>query len=353
MGQSKLLTRPNRVRWLLFLAAASLPLLGPAPAALAADLRGEFSLRVFFDFYLAEASPEAKTTFGGLATASAREGTASLDLGLLELSREPSPWGFTLIVGAGDELDAIHAGEKSWARDGFRNVFQASANWKREKIQLEVGLFPSHIGFESALPHLNWNYTHSWTAMLSPFYQTGIKVAFATDEDTTLELHLLNGWQQIADQAGGLTGGFKIAHRLGRISASLGGLYGDEPSSAGEAPRSLYDLILQAEIRGGFAVAAEAYRGHQDGKSWEALAGWLHWQKGRQALTLRCERFDDSGAGISGTEQVLESASLTFTQKLRSQARLFLELRRDHSTAAFFAGERRQNLGLVALTIEL
>lgn len=329
--------------------------LASAPSR-AAEWQG-LHLSGFADLYATAArdAPDGRN-FGGLGTAATREGELALDLVGLELRKDAEPWGFTVVLAAGDELEAMHAAEEPSARDTFRNVYQASVAYKRGRMQVEAGLFPSHIGFESALPHLNWNYTHSWVATLSPFYQTGVKLIFTPDDKTTLELHALNGWQQIADLNDGKSFGVKLARQLGPLKATLNGIYGDEPTPAGDLPRELYDLILEAPLGPRFSAALETYRGRQqregsaDGE-WEATAAWLRWQAGRHAVALRGERFDDGDGAISGTAQRLESLTATWDAAVHESAKLRLELRRDRSSATFFkSGEpRRQELAVLAL----
>lgn len=337
--------------------AIFLTLLLPAGAAGAAEWNG-IEISGFIDLYVAVAEDQPTTgrNFAGLGTAATREGELALDLAGLELRKDPAPWGFKLVIGAGDELEAMHTAEEPSARDTFRNFYQASVAYKTGDLLVEAGIFPSHIGFEGALPHTNWNYSHSWVAMLSPFYQTGVKLVYTPDDRTTIELHALNGWQQIADLNNGKTTGLKLSRRVGKITGTFNAIYGDEPTPDGNLPRSLYDLIVQAEVSPTFSVALESYRGRQEREAtpdanWKATAVWVRWSEGRNALTLRAERFDDDQGGISGKPQRLESYTASWVFQAHESARLFLELRRDESTADFFPGEksRRQELAIVAL----
>ncbi len=341
----------------LFLLVLLLPLLAAGPAR-AAEWQG-IGISGFADFYLAAArDPPAGRNFGGIGTAATREGQLALDLVGLELKQAPEPWGFTLLLAAGDELEAMHAAEDPSARDTFRNVYQASVAYKKGDLQVEAGLFPSHIGFESALPHQNWNYSHSWVATLSPFYQTGVKLICSPDDATVLELHLLNGWQQIADLNSGKSIGVKASRRFGKLAATLNGIHGDEPTPDGNRPRQLLDLILQAELTPSFSAALETYAGRQRRDSvrdaeWQATALWLRYTAGIHGFTLRAEKFGDGDGGISGLAQDLESLTLTWDAQVHPNARLRLEARRDSSTALLFGGEdpRRQELAILALAV--
>jgi hypothetical protein len=348
---------PSPCLAIFFCLAILFAALGLALPAAAADWNG-IKISGFVDIYATAAGDQPATgrNFAGLGTVATREGELALDLAGLELKKDPAPWGFTLVLAAGDEMETIHAAEEPSARDTFRNVYQASVSYKKGDLLVEAGLFPSHIGFEGALPHTNWNYSHSWLATLSPFYQTGVKLVYTPDENTTIELHALNGWQQIADYNDGKCAGLKLSRRVGKVTATFNAIGGDEPTPDGNLPRSLYDLILQAEISPTWSLAVESYRGQQQRQAvpdadWKATAAWLRWSAGRNALTVRAERFDDGEGGISGKAQKLESYTATWVCQAHESAKLFLELRRDESTADFFPAEesRRQDLAIVAL----
>ncbi len=69
---------------------------------------------------------------------------------------------------------------------------------KRKNLWLDVGILPSHIGFESAVGADCWTLTRSLVAENSPYYETGIKLGFTNArENLTANLLLLNGWQRI------------------------------------------------------------------------------------------------------------------------------------------------------------
>lgn len=339
--------------------ARLLLLLLATPAAAFAEEKSAWSVSGFADLcYTApREDPDDGRNFGGLAAVASRADEPALDFAGIEVRREPSPFGFTLVLAGGDAQRVVHAAEPSWARRDFRFVYQASASYQHGPFLVEAGLFPSHIGFESAFPHANGNYSHSWTATLSPFYQTGARLVYSPNEDTTLELHLLRGWQEIADPVSGPAWGAKAARRWGDFKVSLGAISGDEPDGAGGVGRrSLVDLIVEADGGGGFTYAFEAYRGRQerqegDAADWNTLAAWARRQSGQHAFTLRAERFDDGDGGISGAARRLASYTATYDLTLHPAARLRLELRRDEATAPTFGGAERQELGLLALDL--
>ena len=118
--------------------------------------------------------------------------------------------GFALM--AGTYAEANLAGEPSV----WRNVFEASAGVRlsrRENLWLDAGIFPSHIGFESAVGKDNWTLTRSLAADNSPYYESGAKVTYTSrDNAWTICALVLNGWQQIQRPTGntGLSWGTQV-----------------------------------------------------------------------------------------------------------------------------------------------
>lgn len=82
-----------------------------------------------------------------------------------------------------------------------RYVFEANAGVKLAKnknLWLDVGIMPSHIGFESAIGKDCWTLTRSIIAENSPYYESGAKLTYTSDNDKwQLSGLLLNGWQRI------------------------------------------------------------------------------------------------------------------------------------------------------------
>lgn len=88
--------------------------------------------------------------------------------------------------------------EPTWAQ--FMN--EANVGFKLSKnnrIWLDMGIMPSHIGFESAISADCWTLTRSILAENSPYYESGLKLSYYTQkEDLSISFLLLNGWQKIA-----------------------------------------------------------------------------------------------------------------------------------------------------------
>lgn len=98
----------------------------------------------------------------------------------------------------------------------LKNIFEANAGVKiskKKNLWADAGIFASHIGFESAIGKDCWNLTRSILADNSPYYESGVKVSYTSNnEKWFLSGLILNGWQRIQRVNGNNTPAF--GHQL-------------------------------------------------------------------------------------------------------------------------------------------
>lgn len=94
----------------------------------------------------------------------------------------------------------------------LKNIFEANAGFKlikNKNIWIDAGIFPSHIGFESAIGKDCWNLTRSMLAENSPYYEAGVKLSYnSKNEKLYFAAMYLNGWQKIQKIPGNQTPAF-------------------------------------------------------------------------------------------------------------------------------------------------
>ncbi len=87
--------------------------------------------------------------------------------------------------------------EPNWAKP----LLEANLGYKpfkQHEFWIDIGVLPSHIGFESAIGRDCWNLTRSILAENSPYFESGIKFNYTNKkEDLYIAFHILNGWQKI------------------------------------------------------------------------------------------------------------------------------------------------------------
>jgi hypothetical protein len=102
-----------------------------------------------------------------------------------------------LALAEGTYMKANYAAEPSI----LGNLYEGNAGIKlsgEKNLWLDVGVFPSHIGFESAVGKDNWTLTRSLGADNTPYFESGAKISYASKNDKWfLSALVLNGWQHI------------------------------------------------------------------------------------------------------------------------------------------------------------
>lgn len=291
----------------------------------------------------------------GTGTSAQRANEFALNLVELELSRDAAPVGFKISLVAGDGADIVHAGEPQGS-DTVRQLYQASLTYKAtDRLTLEGGVYPSHIGFEGFFSKDNWNYTRSWLGEFSPYYQTGVKASYAVNAHWSGQLHVLNGWQIIGENNNAKSFGTQIAYSSDRLSASFNTFAGPELTQDDSSLRTLGDLVVVYKATPKLSIGGSIDRGRQEypgdiAANWNGLAAYARYaMSDRAAIAIRAEQFDDPDNGISGTAQKLREATVTCEYRPADNLILKFEARHDRSSAAVFqkgtdAFSRKQTL---------
>ncbi|MCT4665345.1 MAG: porin [Flavobacteriales bacterium] len=87
------------------------------------------------------------------------------------------------------------------AEPGFlKYIFEANLGIslnKKNNLWIDAGIFPSHLGFESAISIDNMTLTRSLAAENSPYFLSGAKITFTPNKKWEFVGVLTNGWQRI------------------------------------------------------------------------------------------------------------------------------------------------------------
>jgi len=82
----------------------------------------------------------------------------------------------------------------------IRNIYSAYGGFlinKHNSNWVDIGIFPSYIGFESTNAFDNTTLTRSLLAENSPYYLTGLRTNHTLGSNNELYFYLLTGWQRI------------------------------------------------------------------------------------------------------------------------------------------------------------
>jgi hypothetical protein len=130
-----------------------------------------------------------------------RHNEFNLNLGLIKFNVNHSKYRANLALQVGTYVADNYANEPV----ALKNISEANIGLslsKRDRVWLDVGILPSHIGFESAISKENLTLTRSLSAENSPYFEAGAKLSFKPNEKLELAAFALNGWQRIQRVSG-------------------------------------------------------------------------------------------------------------------------------------------------------
>ena len=110
-----------------------------------------------------------------------RHNEFNLNLGFVKANYTGEKFRANLALAGGTYMNANYVAEPGV----LKNIFEANAGirlHKKRNLWLDAGIFPSHIGFESALSKDCWNLTRSILADNSPYFEAGAKLTYTSDD---------------------------------------------------------------------------------------------------------------------------------------------------------------------------
>jgi hypothetical protein len=147
-------------------------------------------------------------------------------------------------------------------------IAQAYATVKAGIFTLDAGRFYTSASDEVLETHLNWNYSRSMLFGGAPFIHTGLRLGIAVNEMLSLQLAILNGWNNDADNNTNKTFGGQIALTLpSKTTAFLNAYIGNE-GVAGKDVMMLYDLVIGQTISDTVALSLNADYWKNGDPSW-------------------------------------------------------------------------------------
>jgi len=121
----------------------------------------------------------------------------NVNLAFIKASHNSEKTRLNLALAAGTYMQANYAEEPAL----WQFVLEASAGirlTKKENLWLDIGIMPSHLGFESAISSDCWTLSRSMAAENSPYFETGARLGYTSkNEKWSFAILALNGWQNI------------------------------------------------------------------------------------------------------------------------------------------------------------
>jgi len=238
-----------------------------------------------------------------------RHNEFDLNLGFLKANYTSDRVRANLALAAGTYMNANYSAEPGV----LKNIYEANAGFKIAKnknLWLDAGIMSSHIGFESAISNDCWTLTRSILAESSPYFESGAKLTYITDNGKWLIRGLaLNGWQRITRVSGnsmmswGTQLQFKPSDRvLLNYSTFIGT---DKPDSARllRVFHNFYGIFTLSDNFGitiGFDLGTEEKTPSGDGtNTWYSPVGILkYFISDSWAIAGRVEHYNDKNGVI-------------------------------------------------------
>lgn len=241
-----------------------------------------------------------------------RNNEFNVNLAFVKANYETERLRANLALGVGTYMNANYAAEP----DVLKNIYEANVGFKISKsknLWIDAGILPSHIGFESAVGADCFTLTRSMPADNSPYFETGAKISYTTDNGKWLISGLvLNGWQRIQRPEGNSTPAF--GHQLtfkpnGKLTLNSSSFIGNDKADSIRQMRYFHNLYVIYQVNekfgiiAGFDIGAEQKEKGSDAyNSWYApvlIAKYAPSEK--FSITARGEYYHDEKGVITAT----------------------------------------------------
>lgn len=162
----------------------------------------------------------------------------------IDWKKEYRDWTVQLGIHDGDYVRRNYSDQPTWAQ--LISVAQLQYSPQQLKqLKITAGIFPSHIGFESAWIQNNLTLTRSLLAENSPYYESGFHAQFSGKNNRwTIGALALTGWQQasvvspIRKPSWGWSSNFAVKNN---IQISYNGFFGYQ-NTTGTVKRSYHNF---------------------------------------------------------------------------------------------------------------
>jgi hypothetical protein len=234
-----------------------------------------------------------------------------INYALVDWRKSVQNWNFQLGIHDGDYVRRNYSDQPTWAKLISSAQIQFTPR-KLNSLKITAGIFPSHIGFETAWIQNNLTLTRSLLAENSPFYESGIHTQYTSKNNKlTLGLLALTGWQQahLTTPAKKASWGWSSSYQLNpQILLSYNGFWGYQ-NATGFQPKSyhnFYSTLQQEDWK--FIV----------GLDWEQINNPLQKQHWYSPVFIAARTFNAQWQVSCRIESLIDEYSLVLTDNTRS-----------------------------------
>lgn len=179
----------------------------------------------------------------------------------------------------------------------LQHVYEANIGYHfSDKISMEAGILPSHLGLENAISKDCWNLSRSLLAENSPYFETGLRMNYAPGEKWQFSLLVLNGWQNIKETNTSKAIGTQVQFKPDDtwLFNSSGFAGNERTDSIAQAIRYFHNFYVTCAVSDKLKTALLADVGTENKKTWWGTAFLLHYKAAAKFATgLRFEYYKD------------------------------------------------------------
>jgi hypothetical protein len=215
-------------------------------------------------------------------------------------------------------------------------------------LRIDAGKFVTAMGYEVIEGYDGYNDNATRSLLFGyaiPFTHTGLRLSYAFTSALSAQLHIVNGWDNVADNNTGKSVGLQIAYApISTLSLLFNAMSGPEQAENNDARRDMADVVAIWKPRSTLTLGLNADSGGEDeaapdgGRAeWRGAAGYVRVGLApRFAATLRAEVFDDPDGVRTGAAQTVREATLTPEWRVSDNLVFRADLRADQSTRDTF-----------------
>ncbi len=288
-----------------------------------------------------------------------RHNEFNLNLGFVKAVYAKDRVRANLSVGVGTYMNANYAAEPGT----LKNVYEANAGYKlsaKKNLWFDIGVLPSHIGFESAVGKDNWTLTRSILAESTPFFQGGARLSYTSNNGKLLLAgYALNGWQRVTRVDGNslMSYGTQVYYKASdKVTLNYSTFIGTDKPDSLRTRRyfhnvySIFQFTDKIGLTTGFDIGTEQKAKNSNNyNTWYSPVGILRFTpSAKWAVALRGEYYSDKAGVIvyTGTPNGFKtsSASVNIDYMPQPNVALRIEGRTFNSKdAVFIKGSAAKN----------
>jgi len=222
----------------------------------------------------------------------------------------------------------------------FQMLYEAYAGISLNRgrsLWLDMGVFESHIGYESAISIRNYTLTRSLMAENSPYYLTGARLTYKPNKQWLFRIILCNGWQRIQrpDEQRWPALGTQVNYKWSDFYTLNWSTYIGSEFPLGDSRHRIFNsFYLQGDLPSQWGWILAVDFGYQEVLSND---NWEHWYAASALISyplaenwkmaMRAERFRDLSAFVIGPDFSAWAGSVNIDYSPVSQVAFRSELK--------------------------